>query len=72
MPKEIKWIDACEHSDIKLTDIKKYPVKHYLANFKTYGKIIKKDKDGIIIQQEITDDDEVNITAIPRQWVKLG
>ena len=67
---KVEWIDAADHDDVPLKDIKENPVKKYLINVETYGEIIKEDDDGIIVMKAIDSNDDCEIIAIPRQWLK--
>ena len=67
---KVEWIDAADHDDVPLKEIKENPVKKYLVNVETYGEIIKEDEDGIIIMKSIDDNDDCEIIAIPKKWVR--
>jgi len=66
--KAVNWVDATDHDDVSLKEIMENPTSKYFTKRKALGKVIKKDKDGIIILMDIDDDDKCQITAIPYKW----
>ncbi len=66
---EVVWMDATDHEDIKLKEIMNNPTSKYFTKRTTYGKILKEDEHGIVIMTDKDEDDECQITAIPKQMV---
>ena len=69
---ELKWYDACSRSlseeELKLLNNLESGIE-FLAINKTYGKILKKLNDVIVLTTEDSDSSELDVTIIPRSWI---
>ena len=65
----VKWLDAIGYSSKEIGDVMDTPLKKMLCEKTTYGIIIKQDKDAVAIMTEEGDNDEGDITIIPKPWI---
>lgn len=65
----VTWLDACDHSEENLKEVLESDSIDYLAQRTTFGKLLKEDDYAIVLLRDIGEDDQCEITVIPRPWV---
>ena len=66
----VKWEDAADRDGVSLKDIMDNPTTKWMSHKESHGKVIKEDEFGIVILREKDDEDECDITVIPKPWIK--
>ena len=64
---EVEWYDAATYTDIDRKTIT--CSKDFFVKRTSYGKLICKDKYGIILLTDMCENNECEITAIPKYWL---
>jgi hypothetical protein len=66
----VEWLDACDHAGINYYKILNGNTKEYLVKRVSYGMLLLRDNDGVVILTDKDEDDKCEITTIPKQWIR--